>query len=108
MNDRLAGREVYCDGGDHDWHWYARLYHAAGLRPAFRLGSIDALWNKLAPQLAAPRGPHYETGFDLLRENVRQQTPALREHRAGDDVRRHLAMYRALTRISRGEAPFDE
>jgi hypothetical protein len=40
LNQRLAGRTVYCDAWLHDFTWLAVLFEAVGLLPACRLAHI--------------------------------------------------------------------
>lgn len=46
LNQRLAGRTVYCDGDTGVPAWLATLFGAAGLPPAFQLESLRALLSK--------------------------------------------------------------
>jgi hypothetical protein len=43
LNERLAGRTLYCDGWANDYVWLSVLFEAAGLTPAFKLDNLRAL-----------------------------------------------------------------
>ena len=48
LNVVAQGRTCWCDGGPYDTYWLERLFAAAGLAPAFRLGSWHALLRSLS------------------------------------------------------------
>jgi hypothetical protein len=86
LNAELAGRTVYCDGWAHDYAWLAALFEEAGLAPAFRLESVQALLD--------------ETHLALLDDARRDARAALgiARHRASNDAR---ALQRALVAVAR-------
>ena len=75
LNQRLAGRAVYCDNWAHDYAWLARLFDAAGSDPRFRLRHL----RELLSEAAAAR-------FDDARATVARSL-RLPRHRASSDAR---------------------
>ena len=75
LNQRLAGRPVYCDNWAHDYAWLARLFASAGISPSFHLHHL----RELLSENAAER-------FDDTREIVARNLQ-LRRHRASSDAR---------------------
>jgi hypothetical protein len=75
LNQRLAGRAVYCDNWAHDYTWLARLFESAATRPSFQLRHV----RELLSENAAER-------FDDMREIVARNLQ-LRRHRASSDAR---------------------
>ena len=75
LNQRLAGRRVYCDNWAHDYTWLARLFESAGISPSFKLRHL----RELMSENAAER-------FDATREIVARNLQ-LRRHRASSDAR---------------------
>jgi len=86
LNRQLAGRTVYCDNWAHDYAWLARLFEAAGLRPAYRLQHLRQLLDD--ERLAR---------FDATRDAVLQRL-ALGRHRASNDARALQMSVAALCR----------
>ena len=85
LNERLAGRAVYCDNWAHDYAWLARLFDSASARPNFKLRHL----RELLSEAAAER-------FDDMRELVESHLQ-LRRHRASSDARvLQLSVARAL------------
>lgn len=83
LNERLAGRTVYCDGWAHDYPWLARLFDAAGSVPRFRLEHLRRLldedeaarWSGLKQQLqreAGPRRHRASADARLLQQTLRR------------------------------------
>ena len=84
LNDALAGCTAYCDGWAHDYAWLAALFEEAGMRPHFKLESVNHLLaDGQLQQLDGERR-------DALAEM------GLLRHRASNDAR---ALQLALTRI---------
>jgi hypothetical protein len=75
LNQRLAGRTVYCDNWAHDYAWLARLFESAAISPTFKLRHL----RELMSENAAER-------FDNAREIVARNLQ-LRRHRASSDAR---------------------
>jgi len=75
LNQRLAGRAVYCDNWAHDYAWLARLFEAANASPKFKLRHLRELMSENAAE-----------GFDDARELVARNLH-LRRHRASSDAR---------------------
>jgi hypothetical protein len=75
LNQRLAGRSVYCDNWAHDYAWLARLFESASAIPTFHLRHL----RELLSENAAER-------FDDTREIVARNLQ-LRRHRASSDAR---------------------
>lgn len=75
LNQRLAGRDVYCDNWAHDYAWLARLFEAADATPRFKLHHL----RELLSENAAAR--FYDTR-DIIARNLQ-----LRRHRASSDAR---------------------
>src|SRR6201995_2885503 len=75
LNQRLAGRPVYCDNWAHDYAWLARLFESAAIAPTFKLRHL----RELMSENAAER-------FDDTREIVARSLQ-LRRHRASSDAR---------------------
>ena len=75
LNQRLAGRTVYCDNWAHDYAWLARLFESAAISPTFKLRHL----RELMSENAAER-------FDNTREIVARSLQ-LRRHRASSDAR---------------------
>ena len=75
LNQRLAGRAVYCDNWAHDYSWLARLFDSAGCTPQFQLHHLREIVGD---------GPLAR--FDEVREAV-TRTLQLRRHRASSDAR---------------------
>lgn len=83
--NRLAGRMVFCDGGQSDLRWLGGLEEAAGLDSTFLLRDADALGSVLHPR--------------RWRRMARWLDRAKARHRAGDDAERLLrALAVALNR----------
>ena len=93
LNQRLAGRKVYCDNWAHDYAWLARLFESAAITPSFRLRHL----RELMSETAAER-------FDDAREIVARNLQ-LRRHRASSDAR---VLQLSLAKVWRnGAAPSD-
>jgi hypothetical protein len=75
LNQRLAGRTVYCDNWAHDYAWLARLFESAAISPTFKLRHLRELMNENAAER-----------FDNAREIVARSLQ-LRRHRASSDAR---------------------
>ena len=75
LNQRLAGRTVYCDNWAHDYAWLACLFESAAANPSFKLRHL----RELMSENAAER-------FDDAREIVARNLQ-LRRHRASSDAR---------------------
>ena len=75
LNQRLAGRTVYCDNWAHDYAWLARLFESAEVSPSFRLHHLRELMSE-----------HAAERFDDTREMVARNLQ-LRRHRASSDAR---------------------
>jgi hypothetical protein len=75
LNQRLAGRAVYCDNWAHDYTWLARLFESAALNPSFRLRHLRELMSESDAE-----------HFDDMRETVARKLQ-LRRHRASSDAR---------------------
>ena len=75
LNQRLAGRSVYCDNWAHDYAWLARLFESADSSPSFKLCHL----RELMTETAAAR-------FDVTRDRVERELQ-LRRHRASSDAR---------------------
>ena len=75
LNQRLAGRAVYCDNWAHDYAWLARLFETAEMTPHFQLRHM----RELLSENAAER-------FDDTRAQVARNL-RLRRHRASSDAR---------------------
>jgi hypothetical protein len=75
LNQRLAGRTIYCDSWAHDYVWLSVLFEAAGLTPAFKLDDLRAL---LTDQEAA----HWD---EVKAEVAREMR--LQRHRASSDAK---------------------
>jgi DNA polymerase III epsilon subunit-like protein len=75
LNDRLAGRSVYCDNWAHDYAWLARLFDAACTRPSFRLRHLREL-------LSEPAAERFDDARDLIERSF-----PLHRHRASSDAR---------------------
>ncbi|MCY7315848.1 MAG: hypothetical protein LH480_09565 [Rubrivivax sp.] len=86
LNAALADLTVYCDGWAHDYAWLAALYEEAGLRPHFKLESVN--------RLLCETQLHQ---LDGLRRGALAEMGLLR-HRASNDAR---ALQLALTRVAR-------
>jgi len=85
LNADLAGSTVYCDGWAHDYAWLAALFDEAGVRPGFRLESVNTLFDDAA--LARLAG---------LQAGARAEL-GLSRHRASSDAR---ALQHALLRLN--------
>jgi len=75
LNQRLAGRSVYCDNWAHDYAWLARLFDSADSSPTFRLRHLRELMNDYAVE-------HFDDARDSVERNLQ-----LRRHRASSDAR---------------------
>jgi hypothetical protein len=75
LNQRLAGRAVYCDNWAHDYTWLARLFDSAATSPSFRLRHLRELMSESAAE-----------HFDDARETIERKLQ-LRRHRASSDAR---------------------
>ncbi len=75
LNQRLAGRQVYCDNWAHDYAWLARLFDCADLSPSFHLRHLHELLSE--QELMR---------FDDIRERVLLKLQ-LKRHRASSDAR---------------------
>jgi hypothetical protein len=75
LNQRLAGRRVYCDNWAHDYAWLARLYDSADRSPSFHLRHL----RELLSEGEAAR-------FDATRDQVAREQQ-LKRHRASSDAR---------------------
>lgn len=75
LNQRLAGRAVYCDNWAHDYTWLARLFDSAAVHPSFRLHHLRELMSESAAE-------HFDDTRDIVARNLQ-----LRRHRASSDAR---------------------
>jgi hypothetical protein len=90
LNERLAGREVYCDNWAHDYAWLARLFDLADAQPAFHLRHL----RELLSETAVAR-------FDRARDEVALGL-RLQRHRASSDAR---VLQLSVARVWRDERP---
>jgi hypothetical protein len=84
LNADLRGLTVYCDGWAHDYAWLAALFEEAGLRPGFKLESVNTMFDDAA---LARLGAFRTQAMAEL---------GLSRHRASSDAR---ALQRALQRL---------
>lgn len=90
MNAQLVGKVVYVDGLPYDQLWLEQLLHSAACAPSFSLGDFDELL-----YATAPRTMTYRVGWrEQLRAVAVARLKGLQWHRADNDVRRLLEMYR--------------
>jgi hypothetical protein len=75
LNQRLAGRAVYCDNWAHDYTWLARLFESAAITPSFKLHHLRELLSESAVER-----------FDDTRDIIARKLQ-LRRHRASSDAR---------------------
>jgi hypothetical protein len=75
LNQRLAGRTVYCDNWAHDYAWLAVLFDEAQLNPSFRLEHLRTLLDE-----------HDALGWDAACDQARAGACGQR-HRASSDAR---------------------
>src|SRR6185503_2611428 len=75
LNQRLAGRAVYCDNWAHDYAWLARLFEAAAIAPTFRLRHLRELMSESA-------AAHFDDARAVVARSLQ-----LRRHRASSDAR---------------------
>lgn len=90
MNETLGGRLVYTDAPDWDGFWLQVLFDAAGLVPAFRLGTAQALWYH---KLDKGRDFDLRERFAEL-EHLASARISGPRHRAANDVRYFIELYR--------------
>lgn len=97
MNEQLAGRTVYADGGACDRLWWRQLFAAAGIEPRFTLEDYWELLLEILPP-SRTRQPGWQYALqDAAWKRVRQQHGG-RRHRADADVRYLVELYRLATR----------
>ncbi len=85
LNQRLAGRTVYCDNWAHDYAWLARLFESADISPSFRLRHLRELMSERAAE-------HFDDTREMVARNLQ-----LRRHRASSDARvLQLSVARAM------------
>ncbi len=90
MNAQLNGAVVYVDGLPYDQLWLEQLLMSAGCDPEFVLGDFDELL-----YATAPRTMTYRVGWrEQLRAVAVARLKGLQWHRADNDVRRLIEMYR--------------
>jgi hypothetical protein len=75
LNQRLAGRTVYCDNWAHDYAWLHRLFESADIAPSFKLRHLRELMTENAAE-------HFDDARELVARNLQ-----LRRHRASSDAR---------------------
>ena len=75
LNQRLAGRTVYCDNWAHDYAWLARLFESAAINPSFKLRHLRELMSENAAE-------RFDDTRDIVARNLQ-----LRRHRASSDAR---------------------
>jgi len=75
LNQRLAGRAVYCDNWAHDYAWLARLFESAAIAPTFRLRHLRELMSERA-------AAHFDDAREVVARSLQ-----LRRHRASSDAR---------------------
>ena len=93
MNAQLTGAVVYVDGMPHDRLWLEQLFQSAGRQPAFELANFDELLYAVAPRTWT-----YLVGWrEQLRAVAVARLKGLHWHRADNDVRRLIEMYRIAT-----------
>jgi len=93
LNQRLAGRTVYCDNWAHDYAWLARLFETAAISPSFKLRHLRELMSENAAEQ-----------FDDTREIVARNLQ-LRRHRASSDAR---VLQLSLAKVLRHGTPGQE
>ena len=89
LNQRLAGRTVYCDNWAHDYAWLARLFESADINPTFKLRHLRELMSEYAAE-------HFDDARELVARNLQ-----LRRHRASSDAR---VLQLSLAKVWRGDA----
>jgi len=102
MNETLAGQVLYSDAPEFDGFWLSRLCEAAGMPPAFKLGSaieLFALEIHEDHKLDGTSPIHLEQRFDMIMDTLGLQAWRnidMRPHRALHDVRHLMETYRLL------------
>jgi hypothetical protein len=106
MNDTLAGQVLYTDAPQFDGFWLSRLFEACDLRTTFKLGSAMDLLDliiddtqKLAGNSPQQVQDRFETIVDTLGLTAWSNI-GLKPHRAGNDVRHLMEIYRLLNECS--------
>lgn len=109
MNRALQGGTLYTDAWDYHERWICRLFVVAGITRRFVLVDAERLWRALAPGFTCdPSVPRAAAGLpealgpvqgrrwalEALRWRARVMTPGA--HRAGDDLRQMLDLYRLV------------
>ena len=87
LNQRLAGRTVYCDNWAHDFTWLARLFESADASPTFKLRHLRELMSEHAVE-------HFDDAREVVARNLQ-----LRRHRASSDAR---VLQLSLAKVLRG------
>jgi len=90
LNQRLAGRAVYCDNWAHDYAWLARLFESAAIAPTFRLRHLRELMSERA-------AAHFDDAREVVARSLQ-----LRRHRASSDAR---VLQLSLARVWSDGAP---
>ena len=90
LNQRLAGRAVYCDNWAHDYAWLARLFESAAIAPTFRLRHLRELMSERA-------AAHFDDAREVVARSLQ-----LRRHRASSDAR---VLQLSLARVWTDGAP---
>ena len=90
LNQRLAGRTVYCDNWAHDYAWLARLFESADISPSFKLRHLRELMNENAAE-------RFDDTRDIVARNLQ-----LRRHRASSDAR---VLQLSVAKVWRNGAP---
>ncbi|MBI5462397.1 MAG: hypothetical protein HY941_09450 [Gammaproteobacteria bacterium] len=90
MNAQLAGAVVYVDGLPYDRLWLEQLFQSAGITPTFELANFDELLYAVAP----PTQTYRRGWMEQLRAVAVGRLKGLHWHRADNDVRRLIEMYR--------------
>ncbi|MBV9749507.1 MAG: transcriptional regulator, partial [Acetobacteraceae bacterium] len=104
MMDALSGHALYASAPSWDGQWLSRLLRAAGLpRHALRLGDTEEAQRLVARAVLETAGLRAEVGPGLLEESLGAARRAAEgagrpAHRALDDARRELHLWRDVRR----------
>jgi hypothetical protein len=107
MNRQLAGRDLYCDGGDYDRYWCWRLFEAAGVEKKFRILDVDRLWRRRPltrpslEELILDHPPEHSREMEALfryQQRARNMTGG-QQHRAAVDVKYLENLYQLIDQL---------
>lgn len=90
LNEEFGGRVVFSDAPTYDGAWLLRLFAAAEITPAFKIGHVNYAFTSLLGD-----GQDAESSYHRVVGVIDRTFP--HDHRAGSDAKRLAAIWKGLS-----------